>query len=286
MIMTNDMPPEPAAAPSRATLSNMQVRILSGIPWLITALACLAWGELPWTIFITLAATVGVLEFYAMTQGRPEAAVAPVGGLAAIAIMLGVHLGENLLWFGAILMAGVFSLLIARERDMPNAPKQAAMTLIGLFYVVLPLASTEILRRETGVFGVLLAILITAGTDTFAYFGGRMFGKTPLAPRISPKKTVEGFIIGLIGGALLAGVLLAQAGGLYGAGVLIPLLGPPLAVAADLLESALKRHYQVKDSHMPHFNIIPGHGGVLDRADSLLLVAPFVTGMLALMGII
>lgn len=286
MASTDGTTPAPNSIQTRNTLTNMQIRILAGIPWLAGALLCLAWGEWPWAIFITLGAVVGVLEFYEMTQGRPERGVAMVGAIAAVAIMLGVETNQTILWVGAIATAGVLSYVVAQRRDPQNAIKQTATTLFGLVYVVLPLATTEILRREIGVFGVLLAIFITAGTDTFAYFGGRLWGRRPLAPRISPKKTVEGFVIGLAGGGVLTAALLAISGGLYGAGLLIPFLGPPLAVAGDLFESALKRHYVVKDSHLPHFNIIPGHGGVLDRADSLLWVAPFVTGMLALMGML
>jgi phosphatidate cytidylyltransferase len=264
----------------------MQIRVLAGIPWLFGAILCLLLGEWPWAIFITMGAVVGVLEFYGMAHGRPEQAVAWVGAIATAAIMIGVQINQTPLWLGALLATGIAAYVVAFRRDRANAPKQAAMTVIGLFYVALPLATTEVLRREIGIFGVLLAIFITVGTDTFAYFGGRLWGKRPLAPRISPKKTVEGLYCGLIGGALLTGVLLAMWGGLNGAGLLIPLFGPPLAVIADLFESALKRHYSIKDSHLPGFNIIPGHGGVLDRADSLLLVAPFVAGMMALMGLL
>lgn len=283
MSTTNGANPTPGAS-ARPGLTNMHVRILAGIPWLAGALLCLALGEWPWAIFITLGAVVGVLEFYGLAHGRPEHPVMWAGAAATVAIMIGVEIQHNALWLGALAAAGIVAYVVAFGRDRANAVRQAAMTLAGLVYVALPLASTEVLRRDVGVFGVLLAIFITVGTDTAAYFGGRIWGKRPLAPRISPKKTVEGFIVGLIGGSLLTGTLLAMAGGLHGAGILIALLGPPLAVTGDLFESALKRFYGAKDSHLPRFNIIPGHGGVLDRADSLLLVAPFVMLMLALMG--
>lgn len=279
MTVNGPTPAQPASA-----LSNMQVRILSGIPWLAGVIFCLVLGEWPWTIFIGLAAVVCSLEFYALTKGRPEEGVAPVGALAAGVIVLGAELNQPVLWVGAFAAAGLSAYIIASRRAPAYTVRQTATTLMGLVYIALPMAATVILRREIGVFGLLLAICITVGTDTFAYFGGRAFGKRPLAPRISPKKTVEGFIIGLIGGGILAALLLMANERLYGAGILIPLLGPLMAVIGDLFESALKRHYGVKDSHLPNFNIIPGHGGVLDRADSLLLVAPFILAMLALMG--
>lgn len=270
----------------RPALTNMQTRILAGIPWLLGALLCLVAGEWPWALFITLGAVVGILEFYGMAHGRPEQPVAWVGAIATLAIMIGVEINSTPLWLGALVTAIIVSFAVAMSRSPQNAVKQTLMTIVGLIYIAFPLATTEVLRREIGVFGVLLAIFITVGTDTFAYFGGRLWGKRPLAPRISPKKTVEGLYCGLIGGAFLTAILMAASGSLYGAGLLIPLFGPPLAVIGDLLESALKRHYQVKDSHLPRLNIIPGHGGVLDRADSLLLVAPFVTLVMGFIGLL
>lgn len=286
MTTSKGTTPAPENAIHGPALTNMQIRILAGIPWLAGALLCLIAGEWPWAIFITLGAVVGVLEFYGMAHGRPEQPVAWVGTIATLAIMIGVEINQTPLWLGALAAAGIVSFVVAMGRSPQNAVKQTLMTLAGLIYVALPLATTEVLRREIGIFGVLLAIFITVGTDTFAYFGGRLWGKRPLAPRISPKKTVEGLYSGLVGGAILTAILMALSGGLYGAGILIPLFGPPLAVIGDLLESALKRHYQVKDSHLPRLNIIPGHGGVLDRADSLLLVAPFVTAVMALIGLL
>lgn len=286
MTTSKGTTPPPENAINRPALTNMQVRILAGIPWLAGALLCLVAGEWPWAIFITLGAVVGIVEFYGMAHGRPEQPVAWAGALATVAIMIGVEINQTAVWLGALAAAAIVALVVTMIRSPQYAVKQTLMTLAGLFYVALPLATTEVLRREIGVFGVLLAIFITVGTDTFAYFGGRLWGKRPLAPRISPKKTVEGLYCGLIGGTILTAILMAISGNLYGAGLLIPLFGPPLAVIGDLLESALKRHYQVKDSHLPRVNIIPGHGGVLDRADSLLLVAPFVTAVMALMGML
>jgi phosphatidate cytidylyltransferase len=124
------------------------------------------------------------------------------------------------------------------------------------------------------------------GSDTAAYFFGRWFGRTPLAPSISPKKTVEGMISGLLVGAVLAGIDLALIGRLTWATLGILAIGPILAVLGDLAESALKRRYNIKDSHLAGLDIIPGHGGVLDRVDSLLFVVPFVVGYLALTGLL
>lgn len=268
----------------RPALSNMGQRFVFGLIWLAVVLLCLAWGEWPWAIFVTVGAVVGVVEFYALAHGRPIQGVAWVGAPATAVIVIGFQLGDVAVIVGALAAAAVGALAAARASQ--RASGAALMTLIGLVYVAVPLGVTVLLRRELGVFGVLLALMITAGSDTFAYFGGRMFGKTPLAPRISPKKTVEGMVIGLIGGGVLAAAVLAMAGGLTLPSLIIPLLGPPVAVIGDLLESGLKRRFGAKDSHLPHFDVIPGHGGVLDRVDSILLVAPFLAIVLGIIGIL
>lgn len=138
----------------------------------------------------------------------------------------------------------------------------------GIFYALLP-ALALLWVRERGGFDLLIwAFIVTWSTDIGAYFAGRSFGKRKLAPSISPKKTVEGLVGGVIAAAVLAG-----------AWVLAMHLGKPLLLFApifaalaqggDLFESALKRRAGVKDSS----NLLPGHGGVLDRLDGLVPVA-------------
>lgn len=107
-----------------------------------------------------------------------------------------------------------------------------------------------------------------------------------MAPKISPKKTMEGLAFGLIFGAIFTLIVLSMMGKLTWASSILALIGPILAVLGDLWESWLKRHYQVKDSHLPNLNIIPGHGGVLDRADSLLFVAPAVVVYFSILGLL
>ena len=103
---------------------------------------------------------------------------------------------------------------------------------------------------------------------------GNMFGKTKLAPVLSPKKTVEGAVGGIIAGTLLPlGVLYQGSIDITWVMTIMFFIGAIAATAGDLLESYIKRYFGVKDSHIPGFNVIPGHGGVLDRIDSTLLVA-------------
>jgi len=269
-------------------LSNLAVRILSGVPLMLLAFFCLYLGDEPWALFIGLASVVGMLEFYALAKDRPEMGFTQVGVPASLMVLLGVQYE----WPWLVVMALVLGLTGGIVAGMSlGAPFQRAlwqggMTLAGLVYVALPLALTLVLRHRLGFWGVMLALIITIANDSFAYFGGRLWGRTPMAPQISPKKTVEGLVVGLIFGTLFTLGVLGLMDKLTWASVGLALLGPPLAVFGDLWESWLKRYYNVKDSHLPNLNIIPGHGGVLDRADSLLLVAPFVVVYLGVIGLL
>ncbi len=143
------------------------------------------------------------------------------------------------------------------------------------FYILLPAFGIFYLRLVVpdGLTWIALVFALTWGTDTFAYIGGRLWGKTLLAPKISPKKTVEGAITGVIG-AFFIGLIVLLITEKFAPVFLILLIGAPIAaIIGDLVESALKRAADVEESHLPGLNLFPGHGGVLDRIDSLIFVA-------------
>ncbi len=168
------------------------------------------------------------------------------------------------------------------EGTFEGRVRSAALSVLGVVYIGGFLSTwPRTLLLPDGKHWVLLGILTVVAGDTFAYFIGRAFGKTPLSPRVSPKKTVEGAI-----GGLLASVLFASG---YAA-VFLPGIrtGFVLAAAAvlgaagqggDLFESLLKRAAGVKDSG----TLLPGHGGMLDRADAMIAVGP-VLHLLALLS--
>ncbi len=195
-------------------------------------------------------------------------------------------------YFGAFFLAsktlpGALWLLVAlptfyflvyfRKEDFLRHFTQA---LSGLFYLFLGFwALFLIASKGRGDLLFLLAVVILE--DTGAYFGGRLLGRNPFFPRISPKKTREGFLLGLISGTL-GGLAVNRWLGLYPwplalfLGLALSLLSP----AGDLLESMVKRSCGVKDSG----RILPGHGGLLDRVDALLFVAPFFYAFLEVWG--
>jgi len=143
---------------------------------------------------------------------------------------------------------------------------------MAVVYLALPLAALVQIRLIAGPEAVFLVMLTIMVSDTAQYYTGRAFGRRPLAPRISPKKTIEGAIGGFVFGTALFVVLGAWWAPTLGvaARVVLGLALVALGIAGDLFESFLKRRAGVKDSS----NLIPGHGGVLDRIDALLFAAP------------
>jgi phosphatidate cytidylyltransferase len=186
---------------------------------------------------------------------------------------------DFLIVFGATTLIWLMVLLIRELFSTRNEVFSAVgAAFVTGFMIVLPfsglLALSEILGTGTGARLYLIIIVVcTWATDTFAYFGGVTFGKHKLFPRVSPKKTIEGFISGLLGSMFIAFIFSLLSAELQFSQVLIPalvmgILGP----LGDLMESRLKRDAKVKDSS----NILPGHGGVLDRFDSWIFAIPLL----------
>jgi phosphatidate cytidylyltransferase len=138
----------------------------------------------------------------------------------------------------------------------------------GFFYALLPALALLWIRERAGIDLLLWAFIVTWSTDIGAYFAGRRFGRHKLAPTISPGKTVEGLLGGVVAATLFGGAWVLA----VGLGKALLVLGPLLAIAAqggDLFESSIKRRSGAKDSG----SWLPGHGGALDRLDGLVPVA-------------
>ncbi len=207
------------------------------------------------------------------------AAIAPsyelVGGLAfhrEVARILGILPTVQDVFF--IFVLGVAALTLWTKRPVVEALPAAGISASGLLLVAFPLTFAIRLhgRGSEGPRFLLFALVITWAGDTAAYFAGRALGKRPLAPVLSPKKTWEGTIASLLG-ALLVAVVFSRWMFVPVAHLLaMAVVGNVAGQAGDLLESAYKRSAGVKDSGA----LLPGHGGVLDRIDALILAIPVV----------
>jgi phosphatidate cytidylyltransferase len=161
------------------------------------------------------------------------------------------------------------------KRELSESSLDISHKVLGLAYLSLPLSFlTPLAEFEQGRFWLMLLLVVIWSNDTFAYFAGRKLGRHKLAPIISPKKSVEGAVAGIVGGAVV-GLLFAHFTGMDSSPlntIVITVVVGLVAMAGDLAESLLKRGAGVKDSG----TIIPGHGGVLDRIDSLIFPIPLL----------
>jgi phosphatidate cytidylyltransferase len=254
----------------------MKQRIVVGLVALPVALVPLWLGGLWATGFMLLLALLGGAEFYRMMQiggYRPAQAL----GLVWLAAVVAAFAAPRWVDLSLVLMAGIVATLVDATRRHETPVHTWFATSMGALYLGVMIGQAVALRNGTdGLWWLLLALLITWGNDTAAYFVGVTLGRHKLWPRISPNKTWEGTVAGWIAAALVGALWIAltplAAAHSPWLGLAIGATGGVLALLGDLAMSMFKRQVGVKDSG----TLFPGHGGVLDRMDSVLFVLPFV----------
>ncbi|MCX5730102.1 MAG: phosphatidate cytidylyltransferase [Deltaproteobacteria bacterium] len=261
---------------------NLAVRVVTALVLFPFAVWVTWLGGLPFALLIGAAAALSAGELIWMFEKRlpPTGWIGVVGAAACpVGAWLWPQGGKSFQDWAGVLAAGAVLALLAtamlQRGSLEQAPRSAALGALAWGYAGLLPASVVALRvhEAAGWQWVVLLFVVTWANDTFAYFTGRYLGRRPLAPRISPKKTWEGFWGGAAGS--LAGALAVKF--LFLPGLTVPaalVMGAGAAALGplgDLAESMLKRAAGVKDSG----KIIPGHGGLLDRIDAVLFVAPW-----------
>lgn len=252
----------------------MRTRIAVGLTALVVVLSITWIGGYSFLLLALAASLIGGHEFYMMLQKGGYNANITLG-LVWLALLVLSGWQPEWLHIEAILISGFLGVLIWSLYIKEEPLKFALATVFPALYLGLVMGQGVGLRFGTdGFWWVLLAFLIAWGADTFAYFVGVTIGKHKIWPRLSPKKTWEGTIAGWLGATLLS-VLVVQFTPLTApvwAAALMGFLGGVLAFFGDLSISMIKRQTGVKDSGY----FFPGHGGMLDRLDSMLFVFPFV----------
>jgi len=237
--------------------------VVVGTIWFLPPVATL--------VLAAIAALLAFVEYAAIARALGTHVPAAAVGAAVLAACVAVGLGAGA---AEVMMTSVIvigALAVASGRPGPAILRDAAASTLPIAYIGLPLGAFAAVRAISGREAVLLLMLVIVVSDSAQYYTGRAFGRRPLAPTISPKKTIEGAIGGMVFGTAAMAVggrwilgrewwLLALAGATIAA----------LGIVGDLFESLLKRSAGVKDSSQ----LIPGHGGVLDRIDSWLFAAP------------
>ncbi len=248
--------------------SDLAARILVAVPAAVLAIVFIDIGGLPWALFLVAFGCVCLYELYRMLdRWRPVPAVG-MAGLAAL--VLGARYGDqrDVLEVAVAVLPVLFLAVLVRG-SRGGATVAVAGTLLGVWWIGMAFAHAELLRALPH--GGAITIDVLLGTflgDTAAYVGGRLFGRRPLAPSISPSKTVEGLFCGVLIAILavfLAGLFqntwMTQSHALL-LGLAVAVLGP----LGDLFESLVKRDAGTKDAG----SLFGAHGGALDRLDAVI----------------
>jgi phosphatidate cytidylyltransferase len=256
---------ERAGTPRRR--SDLLARILVAIPAAILAIAFVDLGGTAWAVLMIVIACACLYELYALlSRWRPS----PVVGFAsAIAMVLAARFGtDSTVLEVAMATLPVAFLIVIGRGPGGLATVSIAGTLLGVYWIGLAFAHAELLRRLPHGNGILIDIMVgTFLGDTFAYIGGRLFGRRPLAPSISPHKTFEGLVCGMLVAILAVFVAgLNQPWLTQGDALLLGLTVAVLGPIGDLFESMVKRDAGAKDAG----RAFGAHGGALDRLDAVI----------------
>ncbi len=265
----------------------MLERIVSGVIGLLIIVPAMVWGgELAAEIIIGVAMIIGVDELTRMALPERHKSAFVSLSLVSLGVYVQLLWGPQNLNLGVLAMGALWLMLHALfvERETGKAADTAMRLLGGLIYLpVLFSFIAQVRRFESGLTWVFLLLAVTWLGDTGAYFAGRAFGKTKLFERVSPKKTWEGAVGGFF--AAIGAACAVKAIGLpnlpWGHAIALGAILDVAGVVGDLVESMLKRSYNVKDSGW----VMPGHGGILDRVDSLLFSAPVAWVYATLFGL-
>ncbi|GIO83808.1 phosphatidate cytidylyltransferase [Paenibacillus faecis] len=258
----------------------MRQRLITGLIAGGGFLGICLWGGLGYHALVVMMALIGFYEFVRMI-GLPAFGGTAVIGYAGVLYavfpwsLLQLTNPLGMMGFFWLLMLLFFIVTVVSKNDIPIG--QIALMFLGTVYIGLGfayLAATRSTPDGHGLFWTILMLAAIWSSDAGAYFTGRRFGKTKLWPAISPNKTVEGAVGGVLLAVIVAALFALFSGGLLPVGRAL-LLGGSAAVVGqmgDLIQSAYKRVYGIKDSG----TLLPGHGGILDRCDSWIAVFPFV----------
>ncbi|HWB88732.1 MAG TPA: phosphatidate cytidylyltransferase [Acidimicrobiia bacterium] len=272
---TESEPEESYEAAEQAATSDLAMRAGSALVVFGLFLGSLILGGWWFSAFVILLMIVAAGEFFATLRTRGYRPVALFGLLGVVLMGLGAHNVGPLAIGGWAAAMTVLTVLFFSLSPRRNALANVAVTVLGMGWVGMLAFAILIAAGPQPVAHIFFVAIVVAGNDIGAYFVGRGFGRRSLAPHVSPKKTVEGLIGGLLVGGVAASVLAVfppwQSLGITRALVAAAIIGVTTPIG-DLAESMIKRALEVKDMG----SVLPGHGGMLDRIDSFLFAVPAI----------
>lgn len=251
-------------------------RLGSGIVLMAVTIALMVYGSYPLFWVITAISVIGLFELY-RAVGMEKTAPAVIGYLSSV--MVDILILDDA--YSYLLMWLIFTLMVLMACYVIAYPKfhseQIIMVFFGLIYVTAMLSFVFKVRfLEQGILTVWLIFIGAWGSDTCAYCVGKLIGRHKMPSKLSPNKTIEGCVGGILGAGLI-GFLFALAfyrdnTSLWWQFALIGAVSSIISQIGDLTASAIKRNHGIKD----YGRLIPGHGGILDRFDSIIFTAPIV----------
>lgn len=252
-----------------------KTRLISGIVLVIIALATIISGS--WILFFTLLAVslIGMRELYKVMKVSDEhvTVLELVGYLGAVLYYIAMKADFGNYGTMAIIISMILILFVYVFGYPKYHAEQVMAAFFGVVYVAVMLSFIYLTRSlPDGKFLVWLIFLCFWGCDTCAYCVGMLIGKHKMAPVLSPKKSIEGAVGGVAGAALLGVIYAAATQGKMAEYALICAVGALISMVGDLAASAIKRNQNIKD----YGKLIPGHGGILDRFDSVIITAPVI----------
>ena len=252
-----------------------KTRLISGIVLVIIALATIISGS--WILFFTLLAVslIGMRELYKVMKVSDEhvTVLELVGYLGAVLYYIAMKADFGNYGTMAIIISMILILFVYVFGYPKYHAEQVMAAFFGVVYVAVMLSFIYLTRSlPDGKFLVWLIFLCSWGCDTCSYCVGMLIGKHKMAPVLSPKKSIEGAVGGVAGAALLGVIYAAATQGKMAEYALICAVGALISMVGDLAASAIKRNQNIKD----YGKLIPGHGGILDRFDSVIITAPVI----------
>lgn len=252
-----------------------KTRLISGIVLVIIALATIISGS--WILFFTLLAVslIGMRELYKVMKVSDEhvTVLELVGYLGAVLYYIAMKADFGNYGTMAIIISMILILFVYVFGYPKYHAEQVMAAFFGVVYVAVMLSFIYLTRSlPDGKFLVWLIFLCSWGCDTCAYCVGMLIGKHKMAPVLSPKKSIEGAVGGVAEAALLGVIYAAATQGKMAEYALICAVGALISMVGDLAASAIKRNQNIKD----YGKLIPGHGGILDRFDSVIITAPVI----------
>lgn len=243
----------------------MKTRILTGLIFALVLLGAILWNIGSWTSLMFIVAILGLHELYKMAGIKTWSPLSILGYMSAFAVIIG-KVDVTVVLLVTFLAGAMVSL---RNHEQYHIEK-LALYMLGLYYIVVGFNTGVVWYQSLGKGFILYLVMLIWVSDSGAYFVGYFFGKHPMSPLLSPKKTYEGLFGGVVATVIIS-IFLSQWLQIHisivqsvATGLFVSIVAP----IGDLFESSIKRYYKAKDSG----TIFPGHGGILDRFDSFLFV--------------